>query len=639
MNRPKPQDLISAFGRVDIMYGYHGRILRVNLTIKQTSISELSENDAKKYVGGTGFGARILYQESPPGTQWNDAENRIVISTGPLNGTIFMGSGTFTLVTKGPMTNMAVDTQACGFLGAFLKLAGFDAVVIHGEAEKWSYLFVHDEQAEIRDASHLLGMDTWRTEEKIKEEIGIEFKYAPEKLSVYSIGPAGEKLVRFAVIVGDKGHVCSKGGNGAVFGSKKLKAVVVGRGKMKIPVKDEEALTGACKKHWKMLQNDPTAKRIMEHGTGGVVVEYARTGILPVKNYTTSIFPREMAEKLSSQYMRTHFDSRKKTCWACRIAHNRYVKIGEKPYADFQAEEPEYEVIAAFGPQIWQQNPEEVVVLGNLADRLGIDANESGWVLGFAMECYDRGILSERDLDGIKLTWGNAKAAKKLLNKIAVRDGVGRILAEGVKEASRVLGGQALDIGIYTLKGTTPRSHDHRSRWPEMLDNCTTSVSTIEAQAGIPITKVLGKSDINMFDPNEVAVTNAAYNGWHIFENSLVVCRFCVRSQHETLLRAVNAATGWSLNLDDAITTGKRTINLMRAFDIRHGLDASSERPSTRYGSTPKDGPAAGIGIMKHIDGMVRMYRREMGWDDETGRPLPDTLRKLGLDDIIKDIW
>lgn len=622
-----------------MIYGYWGNALKVDLSTQNIETTRINDEDIRKYVGGVGFGAKILYEEVPPGVQWNDPENRIIIATGPLNGTSFTGSGTFSLVTKAPMTNLAVDTQANGFLGAFLKLSGFDCVVIHGQAEKWKYLFIEEGRAELKDASHLVGKDTFEAEISIKKEIKREYGYPEEGLSVYSIGPAGERLVRFAVLVGDQGHVCSKGGNGAVFGSKKLKAIAVARGHLRVPVKDDQRAAEAFKKHWEALQSDPAAMQTKEWGTGGWVRGYAKSGLLPVKNYQTSVFPMELAEKLTSQYMREHFEHKVKTCWACAIAHNRYIKITEGPYKGVEWEEPEYEVIAAFGPQIWQADPGAVAMLGELVDKLGLDANESGWLLGFIMECYEKGILKREFLDGIEANWGDVEASKKLLIKTAMREGVGDILAEGVKRTAERIGGEALNIGIYTLKGTTPRGHDHRNRWPELLDNCTTNTSTIEAQAGIPITRLLGVGDLNAFDPEEVAKTNAKYNGWHIFENSLVVCRFCVRAQYKTLLDSVNAVTGWSLSLDDALTIGKRTVNLLRAFNIRHGLDPNSERPSPRYGSTPKDGPAAGIGIMEHFEKMLSIYRKEMGWDEETGKPLPETLRRYGLDFLIGDLW
>ncbi|MEM2211367.1 MAG: aldehyde ferredoxin oxidoreductase C-terminal domain-containing protein [Nitrososphaerales archaeon] len=623
-----------------MIFGYQGKILRVNLTTQQINTFNLNDDDIKKFVGGTGFGAKILYEEVPSEVQWNDPENRIIIASGPLGGTIFVGSGTFTLVTKGPMTNLAVDTQANGYFGAFLRLSGFDGIVIHGQAEKWFYLFIHDGTAELRNGNHLIGKDTMETEDLIKGEIIREFgKYRKEELSVFCIGPAGEKLVRFAGLVGDYGHICSKGGNGAVFGSKRLKAIVVAKGDYKIPIKNEQAFSEACKEHWEALKNDYHVKMNMEYGTGYLIPEYAKIGLLPVKNYTTNIFPMEIAERLSSQYMRTHFESKKKTCWMCKIAHNRYTKVTEGPYKEFEGEEPEYELIAAFGSQIWQIDPGATVMLGDLVDRLGMDGNESGWILGFIMECYEKGLLKEHELDGIKANWGDAEAARKLLIKIANREGIGNILAEGVKRIAEHIGGEALNIGVYTLKGTTPRGHDHRSRWPELLDSCTSNTSTIEAQAGIPITRLLGLGDINMFNPDEVAKINAKYNGWHIFENSLGVCRFCIRSQNKTLLKAVNAITGWSLTLNDALIIGKRIVNLLRAFNIKHGLNPSFEKPSPRYGSTPIDGPAAGKGIMEHFDKMIKIYRREMGWDEETGKPLPETLKAYGLEFVIKDIW
>jgi len=617
------------------MYGYHGRILRVNLSNGQIAINKLDEEDLKKYVGGTGIGAKFLYEEVPPGVEWFHPENRIIIGVGPLNATIVSGTGTFTIVTKGPMTNGAVDTQANGFFGAFLKLCGFDGIIIQGQAEKWCYLHIYDGGAELLNANHLIGKDTWETEEAIKKELN----YRKTRTSVYSIGPAGERLVRYAAFVGDHGHVASKGGVGAVFGSKKLKAIAVEMGENKVPIKDNQALIEASNELYKSVMNTEVAI-FQKWGVHGLMLNYARAGLLPIKNYTTSVFPEELAEKLSGQYMRTHFEHKIKTCWACKIAHNRYTKVTEGPYKGFEGEEPDYEPVAGFGPQIGNTDPGATVMLTNLADRLGLDSNEASWVLGFVMECYEKGILRKEDLDGLEARWGDVEVAKKILIKIAKREGVGNLLAEGTKYVAQKIGGEAVNIGIFTWKGSTPRSHDHRARWSELLDTCTSNTSTIEATGGRPVGALLGIERLsNLFSPEDIARMNAKYNGWHIFENSLVICRFNTFGQYKALIKAVNAVTGWSLTLDDILTIGKRIVNLLRAFNIRHGLNPELEKPSPRYGSTPIDGPVAGIGIMPHFEKMLKIYRAEMGWDIESGKPLPETLRKLGLDFVIKDIW
>jgi len=613
------------------MYGYADKILRVDLSTGDIRSEELLETDAKKFIGGTGLGAKLLYEEVSPGVEWSDPDNCMIWATGPLGGTNVSGTGTFSVVFKGPMTNLAGATQASGFLGAFLKFSGFDAIVIQGAAPRWCYLYIHDGTAELRDAGHVLGKDTWETEELIAKELGIDER----RVSIYSIGPAGEKLVRFAALVGDKGHVAAHNGLGAVMGSKLLKAVVVARGKSRVRVSDPERLSDLAKQLFEHNATKFGGGTIYKWGTGGGLGSIYASGMLPVQNYTTNIFPEH--EKVDGQYLRTHFEEKVKPCWACRVNHVRYMKVTEGPYTGFEGEEPEYEQIAAWGPQIGNTDAGAIVMLGNTVDRLGMDCNESGWLIGWLMECYDKGILAKDDLDGLEMSWGNVEAVKAMLHKIALREGCGDWLAEGVMQASRRVGGEAPNMGIYTLKGATPRCHDHRGRWYELLDTCLSNTSTIEASFGSPPDLPDKPKLTDPFSPEQVSTVNAVTGGWRQFEDCLGICRFC-SSDPVLTLECVNAATGWDMTVDEALEVGQRAINQLRVFNFRHGLDPALEAPSPRYSSTPVDGPAQGIGIAKHFDWMKRNYWEKMGWDKETGQPLPETLERLGLHHLIADL-
>ncbi len=612
-----------------IGYGYNGKIIRVDLTNEKITTENIDEGIIKKFVGGTGFGAKYLYDEVPPGTLWDSPENKIILAVGPLSGSIVGGTGTIAIVTKGPMTNMAVDTQANGFFGAFLKLSGFDGIIIQGKSENWKYLYVSEDLIELRNANEYLGMDTWETENNLKNKL----EKKGELLSVFSIGPAGENLIRFSVLVGDHGHVASKGGIGAVFGSKKLKSIVVKKGGKSIKYWDYEKLKKASMELYNNVMKTVISD-FSKWGTQAGFVNYAKIGWLPVKNYNNENgFELNKAEKLSGQYTRSLFEHKIKTCWACKIAHNRYVKLNDGDYKNEWIEEPEYEAVAGLGPQILIDNPREVFELSTLIDRLGLDVNESGWMLGFIMECYEKGLLKDKDLNGIKANWSNAEAAKNLIKMITKREGMGNLFAEGVRISSETLGKEAKNIGIYTLKGVVPRGHDHRNRWYELFDNCMTNTSTLEAQGGAMVGELLNIEKIeNKFDPKIVAKLNAKYSGWHIFENTLVICRFNTNGMYSQLLDAFNAATGWNFNLDDLLKVGKRIINLLRVFNYKNGYNPEYEKPSSRYGSIPKFGIGKGLSIMDHIDEMTKIYRREMGWDIKTGLPLPKTLKELGLD-------
>lgn len=616
------------------MPGYEGRLLRVNLSSSETSQERLDANLLPLWVGGTGFGAQVLYREVPPGVEWSDAENRLILASGPLGGTRVVGTGTFSVVTKGCLTNGATASQANGYFGAYLRFSGFEGVVIEGRAPRWLYLYVHDGQAELRDATHLRGKDTWETKAAIAEELGLKER----ELSVACIGPAGENLVKLAAICSDDGHVAGHNGTGAVMGSKRLKAIVAARGKSNVPVSDRSKLSSAAQALFEGAKlNDFMGQKISDWGTLFPHEDVESTGILPINNYTTNIFPdREAIKRFTGEYIRDNFEPEPHPCWACRMHHCHKLKIPYGPYKGRIVEEPEYEGLAAWGGLIGQTDVATAAMLANEVDRLGIDTNEAGWIVGLVMECFEKGILGLKDTDGLEMRWGNAAATRELLHKIAWRDGFGDVLAEGVMRASRHIGGEAPNMAIHTMKGSTPRGHDHRARWTEMMDTVMGNTGTLESvtRSG----EGLGLLPPDPYSAEEVSTFNAKVNGRRQFEDSLGICNFCVGG-FQALVDCANAAAGWQLDIPEAMRVGRRIVNTLRAFNLRHGITAAVEYPSPRYGSTPIDGPAAGKSIMPHWDLMRRNYYKNMGWDENTGVPLPETLRDLGLGHIAEDLW
>jgi len=610
--------------------GYEGSVLKVDLSVRSVSEERIAEAVMKKYVGGTGLGAKFLYEQVGPGVEWNDPANIVFMGTGPLGGTIG-GTGIFSVVTKGPQTNGGVSTQSNGYFGAFLRLSGFHGVLICGRAEDWVYLYIHDGTAEIRDARHLTGIDTWDIAGRIAADLAV----SENQISVYSIGVAGENLVRFASLVGDKGHVASHGGTGAVLGSKKLKAVVVKRGRGDLEIRDREALKDAANRMHEFVKTLP----LYEWGTSKLFPNYIGTGILPVRNLTAADFPAATA--FGGPEYRPRLDLKRHPCWACSFRHCHIVTIKEGPYAGLTADEPEYEDFAAFGSQIYQLDPMAVIALSDLNDRLGMDANEAGWLLGMVMECYERGILSRSDTDGIEMNWGDVAAVRAMLAKIAAREGFGNVLAEGTLRASRAIGGEAPEIGVYIRTGAVPRGHDHRARWEEMLDTATSSTSTVDSLTGFNPPQLAGiPPSTNPFDAKEVARVVAGTKGRHAFEDSLAICAFTCRSCQPVMLTdALNAVTGWDWKVEDVPRFGSMVSNLMRCFDVRHGRRKEDERPSPRYSSAPGWGHAKGIAVAAVWDEMQERFYGHMGWDLTEGRPLPETLQRVGLNELIGDMW
>lgn len=606
-------------------YAYNARLLRVDLTRGRIAEEEIPDSVIDNYIGGAGFGAWCLFAENPDPTPWSDPENRLIFASGPLGNTPARGSGLICVVAKGPMTDLAVTTQANGFMGASLRSRGLDAVVFQGRCPQWSYLVIGDDGPVLRDATHLTGADTIETQARIKAELKRD-----RGVSVFGIGPAGEAGVRYAVIMGDGTHTASKNGVGAVMGSKRLKAVAVVRGRVKPVLYDRPRLIEVARTlHEKALTFGGGSRH--QYGTNGTFSNLHKVGALPVKNYTTNVFPEH--ETMSGQYVRKTFRRLKRhTCFNCGMNHTYLMEVAEGPYKGFVGEEPEYEAFAAFGPQIGQTDAGAVFVLTERADRLGLDINETGWVMGWVMECFEKGLLTEADTDGIPMTWGNVDAVMQMMERIARRQGFGDLLAEGVKRASEAVGGEAADMAVCTRKGSTPRGHDHRARWPELMDTCFTNTSSLEATfVGVRPHLMDMPAARDPFSPWEAPTINAIQNGWAMIEDCAGVCRFNL-NYPKLVTEALEAATGAGRSLPDLIRAGKRIVNTLRLFNLKNGLTPDQEAPSARYGSAPVDGPAQGKSILPDWDLIREIYYRNMGWHPKTGAPTPETLEDLGID-------
>ena len=618
-------------------YGYAGRLLRIDLTSGKIDVQTLDEITARKYVGGASLGIRIIYDEVDPAGEWSDPENRLFLGSGPLGGTRVGGSGSIAAVTRGAMTNGIASSQANGWFGAFLRFAGYDAIVMKGAAEKWVYMHIHNGVVELKDAGNLVGKTTFDTEKTLRQMLNKTERQA----SVLSIGPAGENLVRFASLVADGGHVAAHNGVGAVMGSKKLKAIVIERGTGAIPLKERSAISGIGKELLANALTDKMNSMTHREGTVGGVVISTPTGMVPVKNYTTNIHAIDPVklETYTATYIRTKFRAKPIPCWACTAKHCHTMKITAGKYSGRIVEEPEYEGMSAFSGLVGIDDVTTTVVLNSEVDRLGMDVNETGWVIAWVMECYEKRLLTRDDTDGLEMKWGNGDAIMTLLGKIARREGFGNVLAEGVMRAAGQVGGQTPNLAIHTMKGNTPRGHDHRVAWQEMFDTSVSNTGTLESHSIAPY-RLLGLPEtFDKYDPMTVSSVVAAIKGSMLFEDSMVTCRFNTLNALDLICRAVNAATGWDMDFREAMVVGKRAANLARAFNLRAGIGAELDRPSMRYGSTPLDGQLAGRGIMPHWEKMLKNYYKKMGWDVSTGVPLPETLRNLELDEVVPHLW
>jgi aldehyde:ferredoxin oxidoreductase len=616
--------------------GFAGRLLRVDLTKRKTWSEAWTPEEMRDLVGGAGLGAMILYRETARGkgnVGWDHPDNRLVLGTGPLAGLPVWGTGGLTVVTIGAQTNGPTSTQANGFFGTNLKYCGYDAIVIQGQAKEWVYLYINDDVVELRDARPYEGKDTWQTQQALSEDLGL----AGHQLSVYSIGPAGENLVRFAAIQGDYGHVASKNGCGAVMGKKRLKAVAIVKGTKALRVADPRGLMQCADDIAHDLKTDPSARSLYEYGTLPGVTNLSKLGVLPIKNYTTNVPFADMAE-WDPPKLRHGFDHRGHQCNSCGMHHCHMSVIRNGAHRGTIVDEPEYEGWSGAGWTIGSADRDGIAWLNTQIDRACVDVNEFGWVCGWVMEGVEKGWITSKQL-GFDLKWGDTEGANRLLQMITRREGFGDLLAEGVKRAAESLGGPAAEAAVFTVKGASPRGHDHRGRWEEMLDTCTSSVGTMETGNPVHQTEVGLPARINPFDGEQVALMVSGCRGRRAFEDSLGICIFTTRTRLENVCRALSAATGWYYTVDEAMRMGRRTAAINRVVALRCGLTPDLEKPSSRYGSTPHDGPAKGQAVSAQWEKMVDVWYKDVGYDRRTGKPLPETLKSLGLDWLTKEVW
>jgi len=571
---------------------------------------------------------KYLYDEVHPQTGWFSPENRIIFAAGPLNATAIGGSGSVSVVSKGPLTNGAGCSQANGYFGANLRLSGLNGIIVHGASESLCYLHVNSDSAEIRDAEWLRGIDTYKTADLLRHELG----HMGREITVASIGPAGENLVKFAGIFFDHGHSASHNGLGAVMGSKKLKAIVVERGKNRIPIHNPERVRQIAKS---LIENVKTQSRdTYDYGTLNGLHNNGRRNMIPVKNYTTSTWSidEERWRRFGGPYIRENFSVKRNSCWACQIHHCDIMRITEGPYAGEVLEEPEYEQFAAWSSAIGQEDVAAAMMLSKEVDRLGMETNEGGWVVGFAMDCFARGILTKANTNGLDLSWGNAESARLLLNLIANRQGLGDILAEGAMRAAARIGGEAPGMAIHTLRGNTPRGHDHRNRTTEQFDTCVSNTGTIETWGGPTVLGAFPSWE-------DIVAANLHDKGAMMFEDSLVTCRFNTRMNMDLLCQALSAVTGWNFSVEEGYEVGRRIVHLLRAFNVRHEVAGRSlDRPSPRYGSTPDSGDGHGRNLSDVWDTILDRYYAGMGWDND-GKPLRETLERFHLESVARDLW
>ncbi|MBI5968038.1 MAG: aldehyde ferredoxin oxidoreductase family protein [Deltaproteobacteria bacterium] len=622
-------------------YGYNGKILRVDLMTKKLKVEEPGEVFYRTYLGGGGLASYYLLRELRPGIDPLGPENMLIFASNVISGVPIAGMTRYTVAAKSPLTGGYGEAEAGGFWGPELKFSGFDALIITGKTAKPSYLYIHDGQVELRSAEKLWGLETGPAQEIIREDL------KEPRARVALIGPAGERLVRYACVVNELKHVNGRTGMGAVMGSKNLKAIAV-RGTNKLEVKNLEKFHELSKSLAELIGQHGPNKVLRKLGTPNLVMALNTQGILPTKNFHTGVFAG--AEKISGEKMAETILKTEEGCYACAVRCKRAVEIPSGPYAtSCEYGGPEYETLSALGSLLCIDDLAAISKGNELCNRYGLDTISTGVAIGFLMECFENGILSKADTEGLEFKFGNTEAMLKAIEWIASRKkGLGDLLADGVKAAAAKIGRGAEKFALH-IKGQELPMHDPRGKTGQGLSFAVspTGADHIEAphdspfaMAGPMLERVaplglLEPVPTLEFGPRKVRNYVYLQFVWSLY-NSLGVCNFVAGPVWalplNRLVEVVNAITGWETSLWELLKAGERTVTMARVFNLREGLGRKDDMLPDRLFEPLESGPLQGKAIdRKEFEEALTMYYEAMGWDPKEGVPTRGKLAELNL--------
>ena len=610
---------------------YSGQLARIDLTKGTHQIESIEDANVRRVLLGSGLAAQIYYEEMEPDTHPLDPASPLLAFTGLLTGTFSPTGCRSSWCGRSPLTGIWNEANMGGHWGAELRFAGFDGLVITGRAAGPVYLWIHDGQVEIRPAEHLWGLDHFETFEKLRAETDARAQLA-------CIGPAGENLVRLAnVMQGGQDHArtAGRGGMGALLGSKNLKAIVVrGTGKPTYP--DLKAFRGFVQDINKFIK--PNSVGLSQLGTAGGVPATELTGDLPLKNWTLGNWKEEAARVSGQRIAETIFE-RHTHCFACPIGCGKTVKVDDGPYAGVYGHGPEYETLAGFGGNCQCDDLNAISWMNDLCNRYGLDTISTSSVLAFAMEAYEKGLISREQTGGLDLTWGNADAMIGAIHAIARREGIGELLADGVRAAAQRIGPEAEAFAIH-VKGLEAPYHDPRA-FVDMAANYATAVrgachlESLSYWLGYGVRyDVYGWYNPEDYDPHDsvgkgqVAVD---FQNYMAVYNPLGLCKFIAKGKVEPqhIADLVNAALGWNWTAQDLLLTGERLCNLKRLINLRLGITRADDTLPRRLLAEPR--PSGGAqGVLPDLDRMLEEYYSARGWMPD-GVPSPERLAILGL--------
>ena len=611
--------------------GYWQKILRVDLTEEKSWVEEIGEGELKKFIGGAGLGAYILKKEQIGKVEPYSAENLLIFATGAFQGPSVPGGAKFSIISISAVTGTYADTAGGADWGPEFKNCGYDAVVIKGKAKKPVYLFIKDDKVEIRDASGLWGLDAYQTIDQIHKQTG------DRRVSVATIGPAGERLVAIACVVMDKHSFAGRCGLGAIMGSKNLKAIAV-RGTKKVEVNDPEKTKELIKKYQLEINKAVKDNKFRDHGTPMLCETAEGLGDMPIKYWDGDVWP-EGAKKLGAPNYTNVLNAKPWPCAHCPVGCHRDIKITEPKEYEYKGVGPEYETLGMMGTNLLIDDPKVVAIGNDIANRLGLDTISTGAMVGFAMDCFEKGLITEKDTGGLKIKWGDANVFFKLVEQIGKREGFGAIFAGGTLKAAQIIGKAAVENVVH-CKGLDFPAHDARSCISLAPSYATGTRGACHFRGPCEDIEMGGffmpevgikQGLVKFFEPDNQSLVAIKCQDLGGLVNSLVLCLFMVDGGAWSLTSVsemFNAITGWSYSVDDLMTAGERIFNLQRLINIRDGYDGKTDAIPKKMYNSSKEGFRAGKVIP--FKRLMEDYYKIRGWDS-AGRPSQETLARLEL--------
>ncbi|MBN2324154.1 MAG: aldehyde ferredoxin oxidoreductase family protein [Spirochaetes bacterium] len=608
---------------------YPGRLLRVDLSSGVSSVEAIDPAVLRSFVGGRGLGAYLLYTEVPADTDPMGPENKLIFTNGPLVGTQAPCSGRFNISTKSPQTGIYLFSLCSGRFGEFMRRSGYEAVVVEGKATRPVYLLLDENKAAVKEADEFWGMDTGKTEKAMKRTLP-----AGVKCSVACIGPAGENLIKTACVISER-RAAGRGGAGAVMGSKKLKAVVASGG-LSIPLFDEQGFKDAVKKARGLIRKNPFLTESMSPFGSAVSLNLTSSyGIFPVRNWQKSVL--EGIDALRPQTMREKYLRKDKACPSCPIACSKITAVDSGPFAGAETEGPEYETLYSFGGACDNASMESIILADQLCDELGMDTIACGVTIAFAMECFEKGIIGPKETDGIDLRFGNAEAIPEIIRKMAAREGIGELLADGVKAASDRLGrgtgafamhAKGMELGGYDPRGVKSQA---------LVLACGPRGGCHHAGGYVIHAELVSGMFDRMAAKGKGSLVKQARDLRAVMDSAIYCAFLAAAFRLDVAAEMIRTSVGWDVDEKELARSGERISNIERMFNVKTGLRRGDDTLPQRLLSEPMpDGPSAGGVLGSDFDLMVDELYEACGWDKSSGIPTPEKLKELGLKTIIE---